>query len=80
MMSVDETLMCSFQVKISASFSWPRPVITFFSDLEAEREEGKISIPRTQQASDPAGTPGWGSGWHEEKMSGGITGQLAAAS
>ena len=82
MMSVDETLMCSFQVKIFASFSWPRPVITFFPDLEAEREEGKISIPGSQQAPDTARSPGRSSSWNEEKMktvTSGLTG-LAAQS
>ena len=81
MMSVDETLMCSFQVNISASVPLASAsTLTLLADPEAEREEGEISIPGAQQAPDPPGAPGWSSGWHEEKMSGVITGQLAAAS
>ena len=81
MMSVDETLMCSFQVNISASVLLASASsVTLLADPEAEREEGEISIPGAQQAPDPPGAPGWSSGWHEEKMSGVITGQLAAAS
>ena len=81
MMSVDETLMCSFQVNTSSSPPLASASsLTLFADPEAEREEGEISIPGAQQAPDPPGAPGWSSGRHEEKMSGVITGQLAAAS
>ena len=85
-MSVDETLMCSFQVNILLLLllllaSWPPSIITFSADPEAEREEGKISIPGSQQAPDPARSPGRSSGWHEKKMSGVMTaGQLATQS
>ena len=84
MMSVDETLMCSFQVNMSPSLLLllgSSTHFTFSADPEAEREEGKISIPGSQQAPDPARSPGRSSGWHEKKMSGVITtGQVAAES
>ena len=69
MMSVDETLMCSFQVNTSSSPPLASASsLTLFADPEAEREEGKISIPGSQQAPDPARAPGRSSSWDEKKM------------
>ena len=58
------------------------PHICFPTDPEAQREEGKISIPGSQQAPDTARSPGRSSSWNEEKMktvTSGLTG-LAAQS
>ena len=56
-MSVDETLLCSFQVGFVVAFTERHVLIVFQKDPETSREESQVSIWREHGSSDD--TPAW---------------------